>query len=50
MNHIDPYKIIIEGQDEPLILKSITIIDPKTGKLKIVRYNDKQEFTIENLG
>ena len=28
---IRPYKISIEGHDDPLILKALTIIDPPTG-------------------
>ena len=42
-------KIIREVQDEPHILKYLTIIDPAIGWLDIVQYNDKQEDIIENL-
>ena len=38
-----------EGHDDPLILKSLTMIYPATGWLKIVQYNNKQAATIANL-
>ena len=46
---IDPYKIRREGCDKPLILKALTMIDPKTGWLETVQYNDKKATTIANL-
>ena len=46
---IVPYKFRREGHDDPLIIKYITIIDPKNGWCEIVRYNDKNKATIENL-
>ena len=33
---VDPYKIRIEGHDDPLILKDLTMIDPETGWFEIV--------------
>ena len=44
-----PYKIRREGQDDPLILKYLTMIDPVTAWVEIVQYSDKQESTIANL-
>ena len=36
-------------QDNPLILKYFTIIDPVVAWFKIVQYNDKQADTLNNL-
>ena len=46
---IGPYIIRIEGRDDSLILKVLTIIDLETGWFLIARYNDKQADTIANL-
>ena len=46
---IDPYNIRREGHDDPLILKSLTVIDPATGWFEIVQYNEKQAAKIANL-
>ena len=46
---IVPYKIRIEFHDDPLILKSLTIIYPATLWLEIVQYNEKQDAKIANL-
>ena len=46
---IGPYNIRIDGQDAPLILKSLTMIDSSTGWFEIVQYNYKQASTIEKL-
>ena len=46
---ISPYKIRIEGHDEPLILKALIIIDPATGWFEIILYNIKQAYIIANL-
>ena len=37
-----PYKIRIEGHNDPLILKALTMIDLDTGWFEIVSYNEKQ--------
>ena len=42
---IEPYRIIREGHDDPLILKSITMVDPMTGWYEIVWYNNKKVAT-----
>ena len=34
---IGPYKIRIESNGEPLILKDLTIIDPATGWFEIIK-------------
>ena len=39
----------IKGYDDPLILKTLTMIDPETGYFKIIKYNDKHASTIVNL-
>ena len=44
---IVPYKIRGKGHDKPLVLKSLTTIDPETGWFEIVQYNDKQAVKIE---
>ena len=44
-----PYKIRREGHDEPLLLKSLNMIDQKTGWFEIIRYNYKQADTTANL-
>ena len=49
VNLIGPYKIIRLGQDEPLILKYLTMTDHSIGWFIIVRNNDKYAATIENL-
>ena len=46
---ISPYKIRREVHDNTIILKSLTIIDPKNGWFEIVQYKDKHAATIENL-
>ena len=46
---IDLYKIKREGHDEPIILKSLTMIDSETWWFEIVQYNDKQAATIANI-
>ena len=46
---VGPYKITREGRDDPLILKSLTSIDPETGWFEIVCNNDKQAAKISNL-
>ena len=43
---IGPYKIITEGNKYPLVLKSLTMINPATGWFKIVQYIDKRSATI----
>ena len=45
---IGPYKIIGEGHDDTLIIKSLTMIEPVTGRFEIIQYNDKQASTIAN--
>ena len=45
---IGPHKIRKKGR-EPLILKSITMIDPVTGLFEITQHNDKKEMTIVTL-
>ena len=45
---IGPYKISKKGKD-PLILKSVTVIDPVTGWFEVTQYNDKKEMTVTNL-
>ena len=44
-----PYKSIIEVNDNPLILKSWTMIDSETRWFEIVQYNYKQSSMIANL-
>ena len=44
-----PIKIRIKGHKDPLILESLTMVDPATGWFEILHYNDKQEATIANL-
>ena len=44
-----PYKIRIEYHGDPLILKSLYMINLTTGWFEIVRYNDKQASIIANL-
>ena len=46
---ICPYKIIIEGLDDLLMIKSLTMVDPTTRWFKIIKYRDKSESTIENI-
>ena len=46
---IDPYKIMRQGHNEPLILKYLTMIDPATTWFEIVQYNYKQEATKKDL-
>ena len=46
---IGPYKIRREGNDKPLILNALTMIDLATGWFEIVSYNDKQAATISNI-
>ena len=46
---IGPYTIIIEGHEEPLILKYLTMIYPGTRWFEVIQYNDKQSATIANL-
>ena len=43
-----PYKILIQGR-EPIILKSVTMIDLITGWFIITQYNNKKSMTIKNL-
>ena len=38
---IGPHKIRREGNDKPLILKSLTKIDPETIWFEIVQHNEK---------
>ena len=45
---IGPYKIRRKGK-EPLILKSITMIDPVTGWFGVTQYRDNKAMTIANL-
>ena len=42
---IRSYKIRREGHDEPLILKYLTMIYPKTMRFKILQYNNKMSVT-----
>ena len=42
-------KIIREGYNDPLLIKSLTMIGPATGWFDIVRYHDKQAANIDNL-
>ena len=44
-----PFKIRIEEQYEPLIIKYFTMIDPMTDWFEIVQYNDNRAATIEIL-
>ena len=46
---ISPFKIRIELQDDRLIIKYSTMIDPMTGWFEIVQYNDNQAATIDIL-
>ena len=46
---IGTYKIIGKFQENPLIMKLLTMIDLATGWFEIVSYNDKQAATIANL-
>ena len=46
---IRPYIIRREGHDDPLTLKTLTMIDPATGWFKKIKYNDKPSDTIANL-
>ena len=46
---IGPYKVRREGHEEPLILRSLTMIYPITGWFKIVQYNDRKAAKISNL-
>ena len=46
---ISPFKIRIELQDDRLIIKYSTMIDPMTGWFEIVQYNDSQAATIDIL-
>ena len=41
--------MIREGQNKPIIIKALIMIDPVTGWFKILQYNDKQADTIANL-
>ena len=43
---IGPYKIIRQDNDDPIILETLSIIDPGTGWFEIVHYDDKQDATI----
>ena len=45
---IGPYKICRKGKD-PIILKSLTMIDPITGCFEGTQYCDKKEMIITNL-
>ena len=45
---IGPYKIRKKGR-YPIILKTVTIIDPITRWFEITQYNDKKAMTIANL-
>ena len=38
---IGPYKIRIEGHDDPIMIKYLTMIEPETWWFEIVKYNDK---------
>ena len=46
---IGPNEIRRELQYEPLIIKSLTMIEPVTGRFKILQYNDKHAATTTNL-
>ena len=46
---IGPYKIRRNGK-EPLILKSVTMIDPVTGWFEVTQYSDKKAMVISKLG
>ena len=46
---IGPCKIRIEGHDDPVILKNLTIIYPETRWFGILKYNGKEAATISNL-
>ena len=46
---IGPYRILRKGK-EPLILKSVTMIEPVTGWFEVTQYNDKNAMTIRKLG
>ena len=43
---IDSYKIRRQGQDDPIIIKALTMIYPVTGWFKTVQYNKKKEDKI----
>ena len=43
-----PYKITIEGYDNPIIPNCLTMIDTITGWFKILQYNDKKEAKMSN--
>ena len=45
---IGPYKIRRKGK-EPLILKSVTMVNPVTGWCEVTQYSDKKAMTIANL-
>ena len=44
---IGPYKIRRKGKD-PLILKTVTTIDPVTGWFELAQYSNKKAMTIAN--
>ena len=44
-----PIYIRREGNDEPLILKALTMIDPATIWFEIIKYKFNQAATIENI-
>ena len=46
---LGPYKITIEGHDNPILPNSLTMIDTITGWFKIVKYSDKKADKISNL-
>ena len=46
---IGPHKIIRKVQNDYLILKYLTVINPATGSFKIVKCNDKNAATIYKL-
>ena len=45
---VGPYRILRKWKD-PLILKSVTMIDPVTRWFEVTQYSNKKEMTIENL-
>ena len=47
-NLIGPYKMLRKCK-EPLILKSVTMIDPVTKRFEITQYSDKKSIMIDNL-
>ena len=46
---IGPYTIKRKNNEEPLVLKAVTMIDPATGWFEIQEYGDKRAGTIANI-